>query len=194
MSKKKRSEFNKIVVMEKLLALMTTTRSRRLSSLSPQQRRRSEAEQILRNADASERELREAARLLTGREEIADAVEQIEIYRRYGMTERIQSVRATFSPAVNTRINRLSAVAPRASEALLDRISGSAPSKRVGRTRAPGFVDRLLSYDDIEENEIVRLDDCRELFLLFYELICGRAIDRFDCELAGTRDPTAAFG
>ena len=178
------------VVVEKILGLLNSTKTTILFGMKHFERTKREAMIIIENPDASGEDLKKALLMLTTNENLAEYIKSIEIYRHYGLTLRIQDQWEKHKEEAINFIKTTNTLTPLEVQTILDRFQGSQPSKKVGRPRRPGFLGRMLTFMELKNPDLIKLEDVYEVLILVYELLNGRKIPLFDLVIPGAPEIT----
>lgn len=173
--------------LDRLPRLLLHARDVALSACSEDDARLLAAKHLLANPDASELAVLTAVRELGGSDDLGAAVRRIEVFRRNGMPSRIVSE----LPGVEAEVERLSeAIAPKSPDIarlLLDRVKGQAPSKREGRVRTEGFIERALAAESEDDEHLMSLVDVEEIVTFTIEMLVGRSLPQITFDFVGDR-------
>ena len=176
----KTSKTQFIQTLDTVSNLIYILRNKRLLTLDATTCKQLSALYIVQNADAEHEALHIATLDLTGKKTLAEALRQIEVYRRNGIQSRVQEIYEQFEAEIKSAHAQLKAQFPDKADMFLLRFKGYAPSKRRGVVRHKGFLNRILSpvtlndLNDLPDKQLM-LQDLEEFYILLHELINGRA-------------------
>ena len=143
---------------------------------------------ILSNAYAKPSELEEAVLCLTHNARLAYAMRRIETYRPYGLSSRVGDIVGEIAVDAAQATEKLRQKSPLAAYWLDLRLMGQAPSAKTGLARSEGFIERLLSWMDTDNADLLRQRDIEEFFTLVYEMLCSREIPMLTIEFRAKSD------
>ncbi|MFW5689933.1 MAG: hypothetical protein ACOC1U_10200 [Spirochaetota bacterium] len=173
--------------LDQLPRLLLAARDEALASYSEDDARVVAAKHLLANPDASELAVSAAIRDLGGSRDLAFTFQRIEVFRRNGMPSRI----AAEQPAVAVEVERLCALiesrSPETALLVRERFRGLAPSKRLGRQRTEGFIERALAAESEENDRLMSLVDVEEILTFAIEILVGRSLTLISFEFTGDR-------
>jgi hypothetical protein len=165
-----------------------------LAAMEPDLRRQWAAGMLLRHLDLSPASVAVAVEELTQRRTLADAVMRIEVFRRAGLRSRVDEVIATVADEAAEALETLSQDAPDLVPLLRDRLEGRSLRPEDGMPREEGFIERVMSAAEHEDEALMTVTDVLEMLVLAFELINGREFPmltfthRGHWELAQTTD------
>lgn len=178
--KQKKQEFRENVVFEKILALMNTSRVLFLAALPDRKRAFAEAIIVFSNADATETELEAAVSLISDDKELRRAMHDIEVYRRYGYANRVEEKLYQVKPKLDILLSSAEDfISEQQKTIILKRFMGIQPSKKTGKVRSQGFIQRFLDCRNNANFDFISHHDVTEALSLVYELLCKREIKRY---------------
>lgn len=151
------------------------------------------AKYLLANPDATELAVAVAVRDLGGSRDLAYAVQRVEVFRRNGMTSRVQAEYESIQAEVARLTASIEARSPDTARLLLARARGEAPSKKRGRPRTEGFIERALAAEGKDEERLMSLSDVEEVLTLAIELLVGRHFPLITFEFSGDRRVAEAW-
>lgn len=174
--------------------LMFSVRDLSLAGMDKEERRRGVAGILLRKADLGPETLALAVVELTGDRALADIAERIEIFRRLGLTSRVQDLIDASSDARGTALARLREKHPDVAELLRQRLLAQAPDPEDGVPRGDQFIYRVVRAGEEDNVSLVTLPDVEQLLVLTFELLCGREIPRLTIGHRGRSKLAPLFG
>ncbi len=177
---KSKQEFRENVVFEKILALMNTNKALYLASLPNKKRAFIEAIIVFNNSDATETELEAAMSLISDDKELRKTLHDIEVFRRYGYANRVEEKMYQVKPKLDMLLTTAEEFISQQQRALiLKRFMGIQPSKKIGKVRTQGFIQRFLDLRNNNNYDFISSDDVTDALSLIYELLCKREIKRY---------------
>jgi hypothetical protein len=171
--------------------LLLVARDSALADTSPEEAPVIAAYHLLVNPDAEPAAVATAVEDLGGDEGLSRAMRRIEVFRRNGLSSRIAEERSTVEREFAHLLESLRERAPETAGLLVARSHGRPPSKRRGRARLEGFVERGLAGN--EDEFLVTLADVEEIFTLAIELLAGRDYPLVVFDLRGDSDLTESW-
>lgn len=173
--------------LDQIPRILLAARDQALASYSDEDARVVAAKHLLSNPDASELAVAAAIRDLGGSRDLAYAFQRIEVFRRNGMPNRIAAEQAEVEAEVHRLCNDLETRSPDSAGLVRDRFRGLAPSKRRGRPRTEGFIERTLAAESEDNERLMSLADVEEILTLTIELLVGRSLTLIAFEFTGDR-------
>lgn len=167
-------------------------RDLQLSGLDPFGRKVLGAKYLLENPDAGAEAAATALMDLTGDKEIAAAMRDVEVYRRYGLMVRAQEKSTVLKEHLEQYRDFLASTSEEVSKLVWLRAAGMGPSRRLGRTRTRGFIGRVLAAAEADNLNLMSLVDVEEVCILVFEMICGRRYPYFKLRYYGDKAYTEA--
>ncbi|MFW5783905.1 MAG: hypothetical protein ACOCY8_05250, partial [Spirochaetota bacterium] len=128
-----------------------------------------------------------AIRDLGGSRDLAYAFQRIEVFRRNGMPSRIATDRTENEAELARLCESLTPLSPDTALLVRNRSEGRAPSKRRGRLRTEGFIERGLAAETEDNEHLVSLSDVEEVLTLAIETLVGRPFTLITFEYSGDR-------
>ncbi|WP_319563257.1 hypothetical protein [Marispirochaeta sp.] len=150
------------------------------------------AKYLLENPNAGAEAVATALMDLTGDKEIAAAIRDVEVYRRYGLIVRTQEKSTVLKEYLERHRDLLAATSEEVARLVWLRAAGMGPSRRLGRTRTRGFIGRVFAAAEADNLNLMSLVDVEEVCILVFELICGRRYPYFKVRYFGDRAYTEA--
>ena len=145
------------------------------------------AKRLLANPDAEELAVEVAVHDLGGSEEVAHVARRIQVYRRSGLQSRIASERRRVEAGLEALCNSLESRSPETAALLRRLFDGQAPSRRRGRLRTEGFIERGLAAESEANERLMSLSDVEEILTFAVELLAGRKLTQISFEYSGDR-------
>ena len=173
--------------LDQLPRLLLAARDAALASYSEEDARLLAAKHLLANPDATELAVAAAVRDLGGSRDLAYAFQRIEVFRRNGMPSRVEAERATIAPEVDRLCGELEGRSPDTATMVRRRSHGETPSKRRGRVRTEGFIERGLAAESEDNARLMSLTDVEEILTFAIEMLAGRSLLLITFEFAGDR-------
>lgn len=173
--------------LDQLPRLLLTARDQTLASYQEEDARLLSARHLLANPDATELAVAAAIRDLGGSRDLAYTFQRIEVFRRNGMPSRIAIDRAAVEREVERLVEALRERSPDTARLVIERSHGRAPSKRTGRLRTEGFIERALASESDDNFRLMSLTDVEEVLTLLIELLVGRSMTLIGFEFVGDR-------
>ncbi|WP_207063434.1 hypothetical protein [Motiliproteus sp. SC1-56] len=172
-------------VMGKLPDLVLDLRDLQLESLEPHQRKLEAARILLQEVDLGPRWLGSAIRSIGGSAELAEAVEEIDMFRRAGMNCRARDIYQEHLEALQALAAEVRQQLPPLADSLEARFAGDGYDPSAGVPRGRYFIERIFAAIDDEDDTLMTLEDVEEIYTLLYELLCGRRIPMLSFSFAG---------
>jgi len=179
--------------LDQLPRLLLVARDIALASYPDEDARLLASKHLLANPDASELAVAAAVRDLGGSRDLAYAFQRMEVFRRNGMPSRIEAERRQIEEEVTRVHENLLARSPDTASLFGNRSRGLAPSKRRGRTRTEGFIERALAAETEENERLMSLGDVEEVLTFAIELLAGRTLDLITFDFIGNREVAEAW-
>ncbi|MGM0675332.1 MAG: hypothetical protein ACQETQ_11605, partial [Spirochaetota bacterium] len=180
-------------VMGTLLDLVASTRNVTLEGYEGHDRVVLAATHVLENPDASETALEQAARDLTSNAHLAERLRAVEIYRRVGLWSRALDINREVATELEDELSKVRKSSPRLARTLKRRFVGLGPTKREGRPRTEGFIERVLAAGEEDNYELMTLADVEDVFTLAFELLAERSFTILSLDYHGIPRFGAAF-
>jgi hypothetical protein len=171
--------------MGKLPELVLAVRNANIESYDEEGQVTLSGKYILENPDASVDAVSLALWELTKDRDIAYGARLAEAMRRQGFLTRAHSLYNSYSDRLEEHLARIAERSPIVAELARNRFLGVAPTKRNGRQRLEGFLERVLSSGEEDSDTLVSLADVEEVLTLVFELLGGRSFPLFTIEYAG---------
>lgn len=176
---------NLLSVIDRIPEIICMVRDLAQRNMTEEGRRIHSAGILLRKLDLGPEWVSTAVEDITGDPKLARKAEQIEIFRRAGLYNRMRDIVAEVSETTEQFYNELKELHPRTAEALKNRLSGIVSRPHEGQPREALFIERILSASERDNEELMTLHDVEELLTLCFELICGREISWLKIEYTG---------
>ena len=172
-------------VLGKLPDLLITIRNESLLQMPKEKRKIAAAIVLLQDPDATESTIQTALEDLTGNGEIGWMFRRLESYRKKGIFSRVDEYAEEVSTKFSKILEEVRTKSQYASMLLDARLAGSAPSKRFGQRRTPGFLAKLISLVEKGKFEDVDLEHAREMVKLLIEFFVDRKFIILNWHLEG---------
>ncbi len=172
-------------VMGMLPDLVLDLRDLHLQSLPPEQRTLEAARILLQSVDLGPRWLASAVRSIGGSTTLANAIEDIDIFLRAGMSCRARDIYQANEPELKSLAASLRPQLPALADSLERRFTSDGYDPRSGLPRGNYFIERLFAAIDEEDDTLMTLEDVEEVYILLFELLCGRSIPMLIFSFAG---------
>ena len=182
-----------VSVSERLLEYIFLLRNINLSSLEPEAARHVAARLLLENPDAGEKAIGTAVKDLTGREDLAEGIMRVEVYRKNGLLRRLYEEREVHAKRLDKEYKRIAEMSRETADLLLKRFYGKAPAKKDGRKRVEGFIERIFSAGESNDLSVMSALDGKEMFILALECMLGREFGYYTLKYAGNREIADTF-
>jgi hypothetical protein len=173
--------------LDQLPRLLLAARDAALASYSEDDARLLAAQHLLTNPDATELAVAAAIRDLGGSRDLAYTFQRIEVFRRNGMPGRVEAEHSRIEAEVDRLCGELEARSPDTAAMVRRRSHGQSPSKRRGRRRTEGFIERGLAAESEDNRRLMSLTDVEEILTFAMELLAGRSLLLVTFEFAGDR-------
>ncbi len=173
--------------LDQLPRLLLAARDLALSSYADDDAQLLGAKHLLANPDASELAVAAAIRDLGGSRDLAYTFQRIEVFRRNGMPSRVTADREAVQVEIDQLVAALRDRSPDTARLVEERSVGRAPSKRRGRVRTEGFIERTLAAESEDNARLMSLSDVEEVLTLAIELLVGRSMTLISFEYTGDR-------
>ena len=184
---------NLLSVIDRIPEIIYMTRDLAQSQMTEDARRINSAGILLRKLDLGPEWVSMAVEDITGDSQLARKAEQIEMFRRAGLYNRMQDIIRETSNEAEQYSEKLKELHPRIAEALKNRLSGIVARPRHGQSREALFIERILTASERDNEELMTLHDVEEILTLCFELICGREISWLKIEYTGRWDLAKAL-
>ena len=145
------------------------------------------AKHLLTNPDASELAVASAIRDLGGSRDLAYAFQRIEVFRRNGLPSRVKTERDRVESEIARLHEQVLERSPDTAVLLDLRSRGITPSKRSGRQRTEGFIERALAAENEENERLMSIGDVEEILTFTIELLAGRKLSLITFDFNGNR-------
>ena len=182
------------LVLDRLPDLIMHIRDHQLSRYTDEDRLHLAAKFLLENTDATERAVKYAVNALTGDRKLAETAERIDILRKNGLASLVTEEFHAVQERVNRHAEKLKASSAALADLLLQRFKGDPPSTKRGRTRARGFINRILTSIEEDNLNLISLNDIEEMLTLGFEFVAGRKFKVFSIRYYGTTKFTESSG
>ncbi|MEH6474018.1 MAG: hypothetical protein V7752_22590, partial [Halopseudomonas sp.] len=153
-------------VGEQLIRVMGTLpdrvldlRNLHLESLDPEQRKLEGARILLQDVDLGPLWLGTAVRNLGGTAALAEAAQEIDIFRRAGMPCRALDIYHDHQEAIQALTSSLRQQLPSLADSLELRLSGDGYDPHAGVPRGRYFIERIFAAIDDEDDTLMTLED-----------------------------------
>ena len=167
---------------------MNTLQDYYLASLKPELRRVEEAMLILSNSDADKAEIQEAIYLLTKDKELQEVINAVEIYRKYGFSDKIQELFLSIEGKLNDYIAGEKFFSEEYKRIIYKRFKGIPPSKKIGKARNVGFISKIIFCNQIKQINMLDYHELYEALLIIFELICERRFTVYSPKMSYQKD------
>ena len=174
--------------------LVTSTRNVTLEGYEGQDRVVVATKYILENPEATVTALEQATRDLTGNAHLAERLKAVEIYRRMGLWRRGLDIHREIASKLQEELKAVRQSSPQLARVLKRRFIGVGPSKREGRPRTEGFIERTLAAGEEDNFELMTLADVEEVLTLAFEFLAERRFTILSLDYHGIPHFGAAFG
>ena len=178
--------------LARLPELILLARNETLLYYDEENRKLLAAKYLLENPDAVTETIKAAVMDISGDPSVAQAAQQIEIYRRNGLYARIEDERSRVSDRLEQIIGNVRPSSQAVADLLVRRFAGRPPNRQSGRTRTEGFIWRVLTAGEEHDVSGMTLNDAEEVFTLTYEMLAGRTIPVFSLRYIGSKEFTDA--
>lgn len=182
-----------LTVSERLIEYIFLLRNINLRFLEPEAARHVAARLLLENPDAGEKALGTAVKDLTGRDDLAESIMRIEVYRKNGLLRRLHEEREVHAKRLEKEYKRIALMSRETADLLHNRFEGKAPFKRDGRKRMEGFLERIFFAGENNDLSVMSALDGKEMFILALECMLGREFGYFTLKYVGNREITDSF-
>lgn len=179
--------------LDQLPRLLLAARDQALESYSREDARLLGAKHLLSNPDASEAAVATAVQGLGGSSDLAEVFRRIEVYRGNGMSSRVKDERTAAAADIEKLVAGLRERSPDTAALVEQRSFGRPPSKRRGRVRTEGFIERALAAESEDNARLMSLSDVEEVLTLAIELLVGRSITLVSFDFSGDRQIAEAW-
>jgi hypothetical protein len=179
--------------LDQLPRMLLAARDAALASYPAEDARLIAAKHLLANPDATELAVATAIRDLGGSRDLAYAFQRIEVFRRNGMPNRVQAERDSVANEVDRLCGQVAARSPDTAAMVERRSHGVGPSKRRGRPRTEGFIERALAAESEENERLMSLADVEEILTFAIELLAGRSLSLITFDFTGDRRVAEAW-
>ncbi|MRI34966.1 hypothetical protein EOPP23_18480 [Endozoicomonas sp. OPT23] len=184
---------NLLSVIDRIPEIIYMTRDLAQSQMTEDARRINSAGILLRKLDLGPEWVAMAVEDITGNTQLARKAEQIEMFRRAGLYNRMHDIVRETNDETEQHCEQLKELHPRISEALRNRLTGVVARPRHGQSREALFIERILTASERDNEELMTLHDVEEILTLCFELICGREINWLKIEYTGRWDLAKAL-
>ncbi len=140
---------------------------------------------LLQEVDLGPQWLGLAVRNLGASDELVHAAEDVELYRRAGMTVRVSDIQQQWREEFAEFVQRVAELSPPLADSLAARLRGERPDLRQGMPRTPYFIERVFAAIDDDNDTLMTLADVQEIYALLFELMSGRRIPILVFDYAG---------
>lgn len=172
-------------VMGTLPDLVLGLRDLRLEALDPDQRKLEAARILLQDVDLGPLWLASAVRSIGGSAGLAEAVSEIELFRRAGMLSRGRDILQQHHQELTLLVASLRQHSAALGNSLEARFLGVSYDKRAGVVRGRYFIERIFAAIDDDDDLLMTLEDAEDIYTLLFELLCGRRIPMLAFSFAG---------
>jgi hypothetical protein len=179
-------------VLQKLPDLVSAARNANLESYDDEGRITLAAKYVLENPDATPQEVSQAVFDLTDSMYLARTANAAEVYRRHGLTTRVHDLYASVAPELSEAVDGLAERSAAVARLVRNRFNGLAPTRRDGRARVEGFIERCFASAEQDDDSLMTMADVEEVFTLCYELLNNRCYPVLKLDYSGGHRFTAA--
>lgn len=158
-----------------------------LSFYSPKERKFLAAYYILENPEAETLAIQTVVEDVTADKKLGYAARRIENYRRNGMGTRIEDEAASVRHIMEEVLSPLRETYPGVIRNIERRMNGDAPTKKEGRPRSMGFIERTLAAGEEYNYSVLSVNDVEDMLTLAFELIAGKEFPVLSVQYRGTR-------
>jgi len=145
------------------------------------------ASYILENPDAETLAIQTAVEDATGNKKLAYAARRVENYRKNGMGTRIEDEYTSIRDTMEKVLSPFRDSYPGIVGAIERRMGGHAPTKKEGRPRNSGFIERTLAAGEEYNYSILSVNDVEDMLTLAFELIAGKEFPILSVQYKGAR-------
>lgn len=179
-------------VLEKLPDLVSAARNANLESYDDDGRLTLAAKYVIEDPDASPTDVSQAVLDLTGSNHLASAAAAAEVYRQHGLTARVHDLYASVAQELGEALESVAERSTAVAQLMRRRFNGLAPTKRAGRIRVEGFIERVFSAGEQDDESLVTMSDVEEVLTLCFELLNRRSYPVLMLNYSGGHAFTAA--
>jgi len=172
-------------VMGTVPDLILGLRDLRLAPLDPEQRKLEAARILLQDVDLGPLWSSSAIRSVGGSLALAEAVSEIELFHRAGMSSRGRDILQQHRPELKPLVVSLRKHSAALANSIESRFFGASYDTRSGVERGRYFIERIFAAIDDEDEVLMTLDDAEDIYTLLFELLCGRRIPMLAFSFAG---------
>lgn len=181
-------------VVDRLLAYIYFCKEYQVLSYPPSQRNYMNAWHVLNSSSSDIAMVQQAIYLCTKQKELAEAIERIEFFRKQGFGLQVKEEYEKTENSLNKALKEIEPTFPSLAQIIKERFQGNAKNVKFGIERPQGFLSRLMTAaDEEEENNNARIEDIIALFYLTIELILNRKILILHPEFSGDRELERLF-
>ncbi len=171
--------------LDKLPDLILMVRNHSLQYYDEEKRMVLASKYMFENPDAVPETVGIAVDNITGDKVLAEAIKKIETYRRNSLYTLLRIERERVESRFTKAKESIAQMSPALSILFENRFNGKAPSKRSGRARVEGFIQRVLTAGEEGNYDLMTLQDAEEMFILAYELLADRSIPMLSLKYSG---------
>ncbi len=165
-------------VIDRLLAYIYFCKEHHILSLSPSQRDMMAAWYVLSSSTSDIAMIQHAVYLCTKQKDLAEAIEHIEFYRKQGFANQLTEKYKRIENSLDKAFSHIELTFPSLAKTLKERFKGNIKNTKLGIERPQGFLSRLITAADQEnqEDRHIRTEDAIALLNLTIELVLNRKI------------------
>ncbi|MFP4382777.1 MAG: hypothetical protein ACLFSE_01930 [Spirochaetia bacterium] len=173
------------LVLGRLPDLIMNIRDEQLEQYTGRDRDLVAARFMLENPDAPGDSVETAVTVITGDSRLGAAARKIELYRSQGLSAKVGDEYAKAEGRLRKSCSKLENGFPDLARLLCGRFGGILPSKKTGRERTRGFIQRVLAASEEGNLDLMFLTDAEEMLTLGFELIAGQEYPSFHLRFEG---------
>ncbi len=165
-------------VIDRLLAYIYFCKEYHILSLPENQQDMMAAWYVLGSSTSDITMVQHAVFLCTRQRDLAEAIENIEFYRKQGFSNQLQKEYKRTEHLLDKSIRNIETNFPSLAHTLKERFKGNVKNTKFGIERPHGFLSRLIAAanEDNEEEVYLRNEDIIALLNLTIELVLNRKI------------------
>ena len=173
------------LVLGRLPDLIMNIRDEQLEQYTGRDRDLVAARFMMENPDAGGESVETAVAMITGDIKLAAAARRIDLFRSQGLSAKVADEYAGTEERLHKQCSRLETEYPELSRLLHSRFRGNLPSKKTGRQRTRGFIQRVLAASEEGNLDLMFLTDAEEMLILGFEFIAGKEFPSFHLRFEG---------
>lgn len=186
-NKKTQAEKNFLYVIDKMSDLIIDFCNFRVSLLNNEEKKYEAACVLLKNSHPPPGAIAIAFCDITNDEKLAETAEKIEIFRRFGLSSRIDDLRRPLENQRKELFEKLKQTHPELSYFFNLRLHGKAPSLKDGIPRPDGFLERIFLASETDNLTLMTIKDAEALLTLVLEFMNGREITILNFNFTGNK-------